>query len=570
MKKELIIGLILGLVFFIFISNKEKLLKSPPPLTPSPSTTSSTFSTSTTSALNPKLIADAYIDNLEIEGIKYVFDKGEITREDGKNPNTEEIKKIRQLVFFYLETLEDPLFTAPDFNTYEFQKSISLLEAKQKEFLKILGENKPFFPIGFLKTVPIVYQKEGIFLSNPSEKNAKELAAAYQNTALKYKEEAENFVSHLKNNQKNIRDTNYVLINTFTTKKIFFKDLEKIVKNAKELEKEIDRRKTCLEKGLNCDRYILTVEKPKIPVFKELKFSLLTLGLLFPSHSINPSKIKGPFAASSSCWGLDKKLKPQKHTFYLSEREKEKISFIALKLATTNYYRKVGTFKIDEDFQKTGLERVIQIETNYYLCTDLEYQAELITIFVFLNKFRPLFGEIEETELDKAFLDQAKDFESSFFSSEFPSYENLKTLSNLYIYAYKTYEGEKEVKNEFLQRYLLINRKLADIYLLLNNTYMTSDFIFSLNKKDPQYFKSRENAYSYLYPFRSLWNLLYFPYSPSFWRINEKLEYLEKKNIEEKNLKNKTYISYQEALKEYGEKEIKKWHETYKKIVSNF
>lgn len=600
MKKEIFAGIILGLLFFMIVSNGNKiknLLQSNNNKSPSEekhqkitlnNKISPTISENSNKKLDQNLIKDVVIEDLTIDAQKYRFINGDILKNNNKPLTSDEKQKVRQLVFFYLSVKEDPLFTSPDFDIVRYSEALDLLISGETKLKEVLGKEKPFFPDSFLKIFPDVTSKQNFFLDNPSDKNADDLIAAYKNSARSYENEARKFVNYLKDNQDKILDTNYVFVNVFFTKKTFFSDIEKIVTNAESLNKEIKNRENCLKNGENCMRFISSLKEPELKNAEKLKFQALPFEIIFPTiPSQEKQNLRGPFIVNSPCWGLDNNLNPVDQAFYilpvkttsLKNRQGDLTNQVRINLATTKYYRAVGNQAIDEDTKKYGLtQRVPQDETNYYMCPDLEYQSKLLVVNEFLDKFNNqyLFTNIDTAQIPDKFLlffQKAEEFEKSYLNSKIPNEKDLETLSSAYLFAYKILpdnDKNKKVKNDLLERYLIVDRRLSGFDLILNNSTLFFNFVITLGKKDTSLFKSAKNLYSYFYPIRSMWSLLYFPFSRSFWRTDEKPDYLEKIKFGETETKKKVYISYQEAVELYGKDAVKNWHLKYTELLKNF
>lgn len=589
MKKEIIAGILIGLTAFIIVSGLGKIKPSSLQQTEEKPKQLEIPELEKPKPLNPEEIKDISLNKVKIYGTEYTYKRGEITRKDKKKPSENEIQKVKQLVFFYVWTLEDPLFTSPDFNKESFLKSVELLGNEEKQFKKITGRNDPLFPVSFLKTIPKASEKEEKFLSKITFENALELNNIYQTIYLEYKNQADKFVNNLLLKENKIPDTNYVFINSIVTKDFFLSDIKKLLNNSKALKKEVKDRETCLVSGLNCKRPSIYFKKQEIEFASEKTKNLLPPGVLFPNKDSSLlSKLGSPYYVKSPCWGWGENFSEINQPFYVfpdkskvvKNNQNEFIDTLSLKLATDNYYRSLGTdSNIDKSLKKLGIkDRVPQLETSYYLCTNLEYQTKLATLYNFLNKYKNnlLFAKILNQELylkDKSFFEKAYDFENKFFNSEPKTFENLETLSSLYAYGYKLLEDKEEnqnIKKEMINRYLVINRRLSGFNLIINNAVNYFTFLFLVNKENPAFYKTDKNFYAFVYPFKSMWNLLYFPFSPSFWKAKEKPQYMQKRVLKQPgNPKEKVFMSYTETLKLYEKEEIENWHKINEKYLNS-
>lgn len=521
--------------------------------------------------LNPDQISDARVENIQIEGHEYSFNQGKITKKDTGPVTDSEKQKVSQMVFFYLTAKENPLFTSPDFDTKAYSDSLDILEKKEKDFKSLMKKSDPLFPISFLKAIPEVSNQQQQFMQTKSLENAQKLLASYKKASDSYKSEIENYVNNLKS-KETVKSAALVFINVFTNREVYFSDIEKVRQNSQALEKEIAQRKQCLETGVGCIRKTAAFTEPKLEIENKKEVKLLPLSSLYRGDSSADLNFKPqPYEVASPCWGWGDNFSEPSQVFYLLPVLVDKTQSpsspynLRMKLATNNFYRKIMSSPTDQDLKKLGLEWTPQMETNSYLCTNLEYQPKLATLSYFFDKYKdkPLF-ETNESQIPQKYMgfwQKAANYEKDFLNSAVPSYNQLTVLANAYAYGFKILgesQVEDETRDEFLKRYLITNRNLGNFSTVLGTNIRSFEKIMLEEQNSPGSISRDESYYTLIYPFRSLWNILYFPYSPSFWVIGEKPQYLEKRLLSQDS--GRLYIPYNELVEKYGEEKINSWH----------
>ena len=496
------------------------------------------------------------------------------------NAEVPKVKNNPNLAKFYLWTKEDPLFTSPDFNEKEFSKSLMALELEEKAYLKQVKKKNNFCPIKFLKDLPLVKKAEETFFSNPTLISSKNLLDTYKRTQKDYKDEQSKLVIILKSG--GIVSTAYAGINTTTSLTILYDDFKKIDANADELSKEINRRELCLIKG-ECFRPAFSFEKPFPQLFSPPEFSkgqILPRDLLTLS-SIENSVFFGPYVVSTPCFGGGDN---PYYLFYVL-RGKERRNFVEYperlnvqteKIATTNYYRKIlnspSEKTIDGSIISRGFKMVQVYETHIYVCADSSYKNKIASLDSLYqnNKDNLLFGKIlKEKDLEKEakgkFV-EADAFERKFFKAEFTSEIDAQTLAKEYGYMYKNivlWKNDPKFKNrqwlktawdlreEMLSRYLNYDRKLSNVHEIFADA---AGHLAALRIKS---LINGIDSSSYAYAYRNMYDLVYFPFSPSFYRIKDSLKLID---VSGKNNAEGVYFTYQDALTNFKPEEIKKWN----------
>ncbi len=487
------------------------------------------------------------------------------------------------LAKFYLWTREDPLFTSPDFDPKAFSEAVQTLELEEKAYLKQTKKTQPLFPEDFLKDLVVVSNNHKNFISNPTVASAKTLLNSYKKAQSNYKNEQETFAANLKANKDIRQNATYLGVKISTNLSILFDDFKKLGENAQALKKEIEAREVCLVKGEGCKRPAYFFAEPTskvlgVPIFTKkdiLPFDMLKLS------SIDNISFVGPYIASTSCFGSGPGQSPS-YLFYLL-RGKEKRSFLESgkkltvqteKIATTNYYRKLiktSDDTIDNSLIKRGYDWIIHYETHIYTCADSSYKNTIASLDSLYqkNKDNLIFEKILSVgDLDKEpkdILIRGKEAENNFFKAEFPSEADAGNLAQEYAYVYKNivvwandpkYKNKEWLKKAFglrfeiLDRYLNYERKLSNIQEIIAEAagHLAALRIKSLiNNLDTS---------AYAYSFRNMYGLTYFPFSPSFFRIQDKLTYIDITG--DRNL-DYAFLTFQEAISKYPLDEVKKW-----------
>lgn len=521
------------------------------------------------------LLSNVSLKNLEIGGKKYFFTGGKVENEDGSAPTAAEIAGVTQLVFFYQWVKEDPLFTSPNFDLEGFEKSLKTLKIAANEYQKIALYQEKIFPFGLLDSLPAVFHREDDFFKNPSWENAQDLIKAYRVASLAYNEEASRYLQSLRDHQEAIGQQRFIFLSTYTTQDVILTDLEKIKKNGSALEEEINHRQNCLEQGKSCQRPSSSWGKPALKSTGQSAPEVLPQNVLFPLLTPAELKtIKGPYVVNSPCWGWGENFSFLSLSFYLNREVKtdfdgpsrQEITIFMPKLATTNYYRRLSNSPLESQIKKMGYQWIWQPDTNNYLCTNLEYQPKLATLDYFWQNFKdkPLLdGNPPQTFSSEnlSFWQEAQKFEKDFFNLKIPDENSFQKLSQAYAFLYHFWPQDDSLKREeLIKRTLLIERNLADFPLVLNKGVHHFARVTRQERLAPDIVDSEKYFYGNIYLYRNSWQILYFPFSSSFWRLNDHLDYLEKGTIETKDTKEPLYLTYQEAVKKFSKDEIKKLH----------
>lgn len=504
------------------------------------------------------LLSGVYVEKIRMEGKDYSIKNGRLQEDIDEKTAL----KIMRLAAFYQWNKEDPLFDSPDFNPEDLIRTIGIIEEEETKLQNILGRKESIYPINFLKNLAEVSKKNREFLNDPSDAMTQDLIGKQKETASLYKKEAQDLLNII---PSSTLDSGGISFNVRITGKVITEDFKKIVKNAESLAEEIKKRELCyLGQGI-CIRpmhsFMLPVEKqstPETPLFLEHK-------LIYPHPEAD---IRGPYRALSPCFGWGETFSHPEHYFYIAHNSKiptkPDLSYVRVELATDAFYRKVtkghpGLGNVDADH--------IYVPSNLgYLCSYAGYIAEIGQISLFLSKYKPIFEAFETAPSNiKSFFAKALAFETKFFNESYQSYKDLSTLSAYYAYAYKILSENSNApwinnygkKEEFLKRYLEIDRKLGTIspsilrlLLLTIGTTENYELIDEVSSR----------AWEYVYTFKNYYGISYLPFSRSVWRSQDQLQYLEKKYIKGALGINGGYLNYNEAVKHYTSEEIEKFY----------
>lgn len=524
--------------------------------------------------------------------VKFSFTTKSIKKPQELKTNIEvelpQFKNNPNLANFYLWTREDPLFTSPDFNASRFQESIDALGIEEKAYLKQIKKDSSLFPIQFLNDLPLVSLAYQAFISNPTMESAKGLLSTYTKTQADYKSEEELFVKNIESNKEISQNSSYLGIKTLTNMNILLNDFKKLDGNSDALLKEIEDRKSCLTEGKGCRRPANFFEKPISSAVSPYNFSkkdILPRDLLKMYSLEDGASYTGPYIASTPCFGSS-----PYYLFYLvrgkdrgnfGETDK-KLTIQTEKIATTNFYRKVReASESDKSLAEKGYSWVQQYETHIYMCADSSYKNTTASIdSLYQSKKDLIFEQILKIggfdSSVREVLAEGKKAEDKFFNSEFPSEIDARNLAKEYTYVYKNiiiwanepkYKEKKWFKKIFSERFKILDRNLNYERKLSNVNEIFAEpvgHLAGLKVKSKVY---KINNSSYAYSFRNMYSLVYFPFSSSFYRLPEKLQYIDNSNSNSLNYN--LYTTYQEALASFSPEQIKKWNVNLTSILED-
>jgi len=531
-----------------------------------------------------KKLADINIEKIKLanDPADYRVKQGEVFTDGGKVDKLKQpakVKKVLAIAFLYQKTLEDPLFTAPDFKVGDLKKSIDEMGSVQKRFLDAKLVPKPMFPLKFLEELIKVQDKEqSLRVGGISESKIIDLLSEYQSAQKSYNEEIEDFTALYDDKVKAGPETRFVFLNTLSSGEVVKKDLKTINENAKALEAEIKSRENCLKSADCGDRGLIALDK--VPRFEEVPLPKTVIDdVLLVSRYLHSVK-RGPYEVATPCFGLPGKANSEakKYPFYVIDSVDDLFQSnhktIFLKQSNQVYFRRLNKDDpVDRELIDQGQTWNWFPETNTYSCLNLEYQPTLATMDYFVTEYKsPVLPELEKLNLNEADKKKIKamiDFEDAFYKSKYTTEANFENLKKVYLGAYESLVRNKldysqaRVKGEILKRALLIDRKLANFDKIVNQNLLILKVTLV---RDIEILKEGkiglENFFPLFLTARSTYSLLYFPFSRSMWRLGDKPAYLENESV---NLigSEHEYMSLDQAKEKYSSTEINSWYHVF-------
>ena len=531
-----------------------------------------------------KKLADINIEKIKLanDPADYRVKQGEVFTDGGKVDKLKQpakVKKVLAIAFLYQKTLEDPLFTAPDFKVGDLKKSIDEMGSVQKRFLDAKLIPKPIFPLKFLDELAKVQDKEqSLLVGGTSESKIADLLGEYQSAQKSYNQEIGDFTALYDDKVKAGPETRFVFLNTLSSGEVVKKDLKTINENAKALEAEIKSRENCLKSADCGDRGLIALDK--VPRFEEVPLPKTVIDdVLLVSRYLHSVK-RGPYEVATPCFGLPGKANSEakKYPFYVIDSVDDLFQSnhktIFLKQSNQVYFRRLNKDDpVDRELIDQGQTWNWFPETNTYSCLNLEYQPTLATMDYFVTEYKsPVLPELEKLNLNEADKKKIKamiDFEDAFYKSKYITADNFENLKKVYLGAYESLVRNKldysqaRVKGEILKRALLIDRKLANFDKIVNQNLLILKVTLV---RDIEILKEGkiglENFFPLFLTARSTYSLLYFPFSRSMWRLGDKPAYLENESV---NLigSEHEYMSLDQAKEKYSSTEINSWYHVF-------
>lgn len=499
-----------------------------------------------------QLMMGANINTLKINDRVYSLQNGAVQPDADFNTK----RKILRLAAFYQWNKEDPLFDSPDLDINASSSSVDNLSKTQDQLLQAMQDREEIYPIEFLKSSIKTAKLRREFLDNPSYDRAQQLIAAERDLIYSYKNNATTLRAVVVPvSTPALSLTPYVSI----SKKVVLQDLSTILDNGVALDNEIKKRDDCLNGKGECARPSSYFPKPN----QEIVDNPDTPAFIDPSLVYNytkqedGSKVSGPYAALTKCLGFSDNFTPEKQYFYISTSPNNSIK---VNSATEIYFLRFNSkLPADAKMIDMGITRYIESPLVPYFCPDRGYEAEVLETNLFVHTQKPLFplkiaGLSSEEE---AFFKEAEKAEREFFSEKYPFYQDLSLLADYYGYSYKLLSSkqlnsvELNTKDELLNRYLEIKRKLGDRALTIDN-------IVLLSKSERDLVNVYRNP-SYTQVYKNYYGSLYLPFSQSFWRLPDDPQYIENIKVLGAIGPDSNYITYHQALTLYPQETINKW-----------
>jgi len=510
-----------------------------------------------------KLLEDVSIPKIEVGAKEYSIKNGRVEQK----VNVFTSVKILRLVAFYQWNKEDPIFYSPDLNIKKIYNSVLKTEESQKKLFAALKTKDRIYPIDFLKSFTETASITQNFFLRPSLEAAKMLSLKQSQTASVYKKDAQSLATLIrdKNKYTNKQLKSVVLFNVEESIETVVSDIDKLALNADVLLNELMKREKCLKGMSKCIRPSSNYVRPVLNLSTNdpVKNKFLDKKIIFYNKKQNELIVRGPYRAKTPCFGWGENYSYPKHYFYVRQDS----GTIDIQLADETYFKKINSYTVnplDRIFLQNGIDHRIVASSTLYMCTYSGNLAEISEMDTFLNENKPLFYtvNIDSKEPDSDFFKEANYVEEKVFNSTYPDYEDLKTLSSYYGYAYKLISHNnifnypnQIFKEELLRRKIVINAKLGDFYKILNYTNSIIDYSIQLEWTKPK----GNIEYALLYPYRSYYSIMYMPFSDVVYRQTENLEYLDKTHVNNAVSLNGGYISYTQAITKYPMNEIAKW-----------
>ncbi len=517
-----------------------------------------------------KSLKDVTLKNISIDKKTYSLVNGEVYEGGSKlhwfiPGQREKVAKVAALVGFYEWNKEDPLLSGPDFSASEFNLLTQLLTNLSRDFQADMKLKDDMFPLKFLQSVPKVKNSADEFAKNPSRRAAERLLTVQHQTINYYKQDVQKRLKLMKTQmtEKN-KNTNLLYVGVATTPSIIVSDYEMVLENANEIENELKLREQCLSgKGL-CQGPSDSFSTLKTVANSSTKLNILGEDILQNRYP-NPDMVRtGPFSVITPCLGLNNDLQAPKQAYFLYEGLPITYPPIAgnksiiTQYATQAFFRRVtGRTIFDRFYQSLGLTWVPEPATQTYDCPDLSYLAKLATMNSYIPKIgkNPLFKNAPLTgknETDEIITD-GRSLEEKLLTAKIKDYDDFENLENLYL---KYYSLKKDDK--FLSYGLGMQRLLADFTSLFAKTIAEFITVSILQRMD-----NIDSSMIYLYGIRNIPSFTYLTFSPSFWRIDQKPTYYQKKQVNNIGF-NSPYLTYDLAITKYSKDEIASW---YKNVI---
>lgn len=487
--------------------------------------------------------------------------------------------EVRGLDGFYRWTKEDPLFYSPDLDINGMENAVSNIEKDQEDLLLYLNRKEHIYPTDFLKEFAKTAFQTSVFLKNPSKNQAQLLIEYQRKTVNLYRNEIRTLLNIIPTAYPD-RNFSSVSINVSLSIGTIMDDLKKMENNSNVLLDEISRRERCLEEKDKCKIPSNNFKKPlisspskpsNIPNFIDKKF------IFSPTSRFFNLPVMGPYRVKTGCFGLNPDHShPEKYFYILPITRGGVNEGPVIKLATDVYFQVLNSDSIlswEREFANAGIKYIYSEASSPYRCNDANYLLEVSQINLFMTSNKPIFNQIKtDSRLDIVFLNNAQNFEKSFFESTYASYEDAQILADYYGYMYKLISDNSglarkyaEISDEFLVRKLNLTRKLGGFAGMLN-------FSDAFIKTDIPVQKERNLINLtpiFIYAFKNYYGIMFTSFSSSIYRNTEKLNYVDQIYVENSIILDGARMSYTQAIRKYSQEEILKWFAEKPFLVNN-
>lgn len=516
--------------------------------------------------------------DLSLQKIKLSNVSGNFSVREGKvfhdesevESGSKEWNRALRVALFYQVLREDPILISPAVNK---DNVLAILEELKKEEDKIVARDQisAIYPTEFLTAFVDASGKYNS-ITEFSENNALDLVNDMSRVLDLYKKDIATFTTGLQNLKKTAHSQKKIAFlggETYTSLQIMLDDLKMMNENSIVLGHQFKQLEKCLREDVNyCRRNVLEIEKPEA-----VSLNLQSEKIIFPEKNdlgLDGSKVyRGPYEINSFCW----QRKEKQYLYLFTDCANGECKDIS-ELADNAYYAKLmGMSKLDRELQANGIEIVPQRATTPYACNNLEYRASLITVDNFYLKYKDdrISKLLKKKGLDEKIsgdvVQELQKAEDLFFDAKIPSENSLNVLREWYAYTYGVFANEnvadEGVKNELLERMMLINGKLHNVEYILMGT------VKNLIKHNVNMANVRIIPI-YVYSVRSNYALFYLNFSSVIWRLQSHPQYMEHDDVAEDSENSGNILNYKEALDSYGEEKINAWSRKYFQINEDF
>ncbi len=484
------------------------------------------------------------MENIKVGGHYYVLDHSVVRRiKDGDrsvpeyNPLT--IYRVLKLAILYIETVEDPLFSSSALDGKKFLVEVSRTDKYNDELVKKLSLSNDIVPIAFLQTVGEVAIASENFENDITESKAKVLLSRYTEAMSEYRQATKRYIELLEgqNGKPPAR-----FLGLITSSDLNQENISRMKQNIDLLATDVDKRARGFSMGYTSNPVPNNIKRQKVVTeIDDTSFTLLDNDKLHLPRGID-DKIPPLYVTSTACMGGVKQERP----FYLFDSRLEGAMVALAKRADNNFYIK---FDKDNTMNKPllglGIEWKAVYEGVNYLCPDNTYQAELVTLDSYIERYpsRLLASNLEER---------------SFYDAKVRSYNSLLRLADLYEQEYlKLMEAGNQPYSNILPLIMRVNY-IRGRQAGLDRLFATTFFLDSLSKLVDSNNGLTNKTYVYLH--RANYSLTLFNFSPQVWRKDTAMEYAIAPSTA---MESSAILDYYSLVSKVGQEQVDKINKTY-------
>lgn len=459
-------------------------------------------------------------------------------------------ERVRRVALFYLWLKRDPFFFSPHTELGGLGGAALRLKAEETRLLGVFQATERLYPVDFLLAYSSASALFDTFESSPSEKAAAALFGEIKKGVSAYSDSIDKLEAVVADR---FASSGLDVLLTLggesgTDKKTILSDLALIRANAAAAGSHLGALEKCLFSGSSACRpswpeaFLRTSEPPG-----ELPLEIIPPELL----EFGNSPVRGPYSVYSRCWAGRK----SNLLYYSEECLPAGYCLEWSVLASDVYFLKLSPYGSQKRFLDMGFKIIPQAATTDYACSDLGYKPALQTVGYFdaVYSSRPVTvppGAVPGLAGAAGGIPAA---EKMFFGEKIKSQRALERLGRAYWDAARALElspGPEE--EELLARANLIRLKTTGLGLVINRmVYHLANYVRRTlavaHKNSPM------AGGAVLYLSRSHYSLLFMPFSPSVWRIQQSPACFSP-NAQGKG----NYIGFREAAAAYGDDEVKR------------